>query len=250
MSSAGDVNGDGYADLIVGAPTGGGGKAYVVFGKASGFAADLDMTAIASPDGFRILGEAAGNIAGWSVSSAGDINGDGYDDLMVGAPNFGAGNQGAGYIIFGSPTIGGSVDNVDFEGHTFATPRQPQATRLGRRPRRRPVRHHRRASCRRRRDVMHGGQGNDLMEGPDLAFLLADGGRPPTPVSPPAYHGRRDFRKLQEMETIRLAEAVLTSRSARTRPRLPAQPDHRRDAITNLPSPSTAPTCCRNCRPT
>ena len=66
--SAGDVNGDGFDDLIVGAPHGddGGinaGEAYVIFGKASGFAT-IDLAALTQADGFIIQGEAANDLAG------------------------------------------------------------------------------------------------------------------------------------------------------------------------------------------
>jgi hypothetical protein len=88
VSSAGDVNRDGLADLIVGAdgadPNGNySGKSYVVFGKADGSAINLSDVA-AGNGGFAINGEAKFNISGGSVSSAGDINGDGLDDLIIG----------------------------------------------------------------------------------------------------------------------------------------------------------------------
>src|SRR5829696_7692393 len=87
VSSAGDVNGDGFDDLIIGAkgadPNGyESGASYVVFGQAGGFRANLNLSTLDGTNGFQINGEAAG----FSVSSAGDVNGDGFDDLIIGAP--------------------------------------------------------------------------------------------------------------------------------------------------------------------
>ena len=113
VASAGDVNGDGYDDLIVGARYGGSGagEAYVIFGKASGFGT-INLTGLAPADGFIIQGDDAGDRAGWSVSSAGDVNGDGYDDLIVGAPygDDGGTNAGAAYVIFGKSGGFGTID--------------------------------------------------------------------------------------------------------------------------------------------
>ena len=91
VSSAGDVNGDGFADLIVGAPvparTIDEGESYVVFGKASWAGTpSLDLATLDGTNGFRLIGIDAGDISGCSVSSAGDVNGDGFADLIVGAP--------------------------------------------------------------------------------------------------------------------------------------------------------------------
>ncbi len=118
VASAGDVNGDGYADLIVGAdfadPHGNGsGASYVVFGKAGGFAANIDLSTLDGTNGFEISGEAAGDDSGSSVASAGDINGDGYADMIVGASGAGPHGvqSGASYVVFGK--AGGFTANLD-----------------------------------------------------------------------------------------------------------------------------------------
>jgi hypothetical protein len=90
VSGAGDVNGDGFGDLIIGAhrasPNGAySGASYVVFGKAAGFAANLDLSTLDGSNGFRLAGAADHDFAGSRVSAAGDVNGDGFGDLIIGA---------------------------------------------------------------------------------------------------------------------------------------------------------------------
>ncbi len=90
VSAAGDVNGDGFDDLIVGArfddPNGDrSGASFVVFGKADGTVVELSAIE-AGIGGFVINGVSAFDYSGHSVSMAGDVNGDGLDDLIVGAP--------------------------------------------------------------------------------------------------------------------------------------------------------------------
>ncbi|CAB5500459.1 hypothetical protein THERMOT_1238 [Bathymodiolus thermophilus thioautotrophic gill symbiont] len=105
VSSAGDVNGDGLDDLIVGAHKATSnnkaetGKTYVVFGKTDKNAVNLSTIALGT-GGFVINGENAGDWSGWSVSSAGDVNGDGLDDLIIGAKKANSGN-GKSYVVFG-----------------------------------------------------------------------------------------------------------------------------------------------------
>jgi len=107
VSGTGDVNGDGLADLIVGASDANpgvdtaAGESYVVFGKASPTTVDLDNL---GPGGFRIDGIDAADRSGTSVSGAGDVNGDGLADLIVGASDAdpgGDGGAGESYVVFG-----------------------------------------------------------------------------------------------------------------------------------------------------
>ncbi|MEO8350138.1 MAG: Calx-beta domain-containing protein [Chthoniobacteraceae bacterium] len=119
VSGAGDVNGDGFDDLLVGArgadPNGANsGAGYVIFGQASGFTASVILSTLDGATGFKLLGEATGDLFGFQVSGAGDVNGDGFDDLIVGAlgadPN--GSNSGASYVIFGRPDAFGPTLNL------------------------------------------------------------------------------------------------------------------------------------------
>ncbi|SOD18868.1 integrin alpha [Nitrosomonas ureae] len=113
VSTTGDVNGDGFDDLIVGVSDVGYGISYVVFGKASGFSATMDLSKLNGSNGFRLNVVNANDTRGSSVSTAGDVNGDGFDDLIVGAPR--SSYSGSSYIIFGrSDFTDGKV--VDFPG--------------------------------------------------------------------------------------------------------------------------------------
>lgn len=103
VAGAGDVNGDGLADIIVGAPDtnpGGlaaAGMAYVVFGKTD--TALVDVSALGT-GGFAIASSTAGAHLGASVDGAGDVNGDGLDDVIVGAPDL-MNSQGLAAVVFG-----------------------------------------------------------------------------------------------------------------------------------------------------
>ena len=106
VSTAGDVNGDGYADVIVGADWYDNGQtnegaAFVYYGSASGLSTTADWTA---------EGDQASVYFGSSVSTAGDVNGDGYADVLVGASNYdnGQNDEGAAFVWCGSASGLGS----------------------------------------------------------------------------------------------------------------------------------------------
>ena len=117
VSGAGDINGDGIDDVIVGAygadPYGRNyaGESYVVFGSAQGFSAIIPLASL-HPDnggdgsrGFVLTGDHIGDYSGTPVSAAGDVNGDGVDDFLVGARHghvLGGHPDGATYVVFGS----------------------------------------------------------------------------------------------------------------------------------------------------
>ncbi|MDB9521076.1 DUF4114 domain-containing protein [Dolichospermum circinale CS-1225] len=108
VSDAGDINGDGIGDLIIGSPLSdpdgksNAGVTYVLFGSTEGFDLTLNPSTLNGTKGFVIKGAQADDQSGRSVSNIGDINGDGVDDLAIGAPGINGDNSGAAYIIFGS----------------------------------------------------------------------------------------------------------------------------------------------------
>ena len=76
VSTAGDINGDGISDLLLGAaPNSGAGNSYVIFGSRGGFASSFNLTNLNGTNGFSIPGVAPNGQLGQSVNTAGDING-------------------------------------------------------------------------------------------------------------------------------------------------------------------------------
>jgi len=172
IGKAGDVNGDGYGDLIVRGmdPSGNGASiSYVVFGKAQ-FDATLDLSTLDTTMGFRLESVTAGEGQYGMVSGAGDINGDGFDDLIVGAaaadPN--GEDSGSSYVVFGgdfthSVTFMGDSEDDDFTGTKAAesfVAGEGNDRMIGRGG----------------ADVFHGGPGRDYIRIADSNFQWVDGG--------------------------------------------------------------------------
>jgi hypothetical protein len=157
VSGAGDVNGDGIDDVLIGAPYAdpdgrlpGAGESYVVFGRATGFPAVFELGALDpgaggdGSEGFVVngIGDEENDYSGVSVSEGRDVNGDGLDDLIIGAPSAdpnGQSHAGESYVVFGRttgfpaafdlrelhPALGGDgseglilkgIDNLDYSG--------------------------------------------------------------------------------------------------------------------------------------
>ncbi len=108
VSTAGDVNGDGHAEVIVGAPPYDGGqanegRAFVYHGAAAGLSAIANWTAESNQDGANF---------GWSVAGAGDVNGDGYAEVIVGSytSDNGQVDEGRAFVYHGNSAAGMSLN--------------------------------------------------------------------------------------------------------------------------------------------
>eukprot|EP00820_Chromera_velia_P023665 Cvel_32215.t1-p1 / transcript=Cvel_32215.t1 / gene=Cvel_32215 / organism=Chromera_velia_CCMP2878 / gene_product=Fibrillin-1, putative / transcript_product=Fibrillin-1, putative / location=Cvel_scaffold4959:1-5802(-) / protein_length=870 / sequence_SO=supercontig / SO=protein_coding / is_pseudo=false len=124
VSGAGDVNGDGVDDVVVGAygadPEGrsSAGETYVIFGKrtatAGAFSTELDLSSLDGSNGFTVKGAASNDYSGYCVSGGVDVNGDGLADVLIGAygKDF---SKGAAYVIYGrnTATAGNFAASID-----------------------------------------------------------------------------------------------------------------------------------------
>ena len=120
VTSAGDLDGDGIDDFVIAAPLASpnaltnAGSTYVIFGDVqlgqsgqTGDGGTFALSALAGGNGFRLDGVAAGDRAGDSLAAAGDFNGDGFDDLIIAAPNANnaGANSGSAYVLFGRDPV-------------------------------------------------------------------------------------------------------------------------------------------------
>ncbi|MGE0859957.1 MAG: hypothetical protein AB7P42_12690, partial [Gammaproteobacteria bacterium] len=156
VGAAGDVNGDGFDDLLVGAYAADGvgpdaGATYLLFGRADGFPASLDLGTLDGTNGLRIEGETANDRLGSAVAGVGDVDGDGFDDILVGAPNVNAGGfyAGTAYLVLGRD-ITGTVDLAGGDGNDALTGTIAD-------------------------EVVVGGRGNDVLDGFGGADVLKGG---------------------------------------------------------------------------
>lgn len=129
FDDAGDFNGDGYDDVIVGndGAAGGTGEVIIILGSPHLSSPEHGWTVdgiVGAGHAIRLRGAATGELAGANVAGAGDVDGDGFDDVLIAAPGA-EGGAGAVYLVYGSDTLSGEINlstvgTVDLPAVKFA----------------------------------------------------------------------------------------------------------------------------------
>jgi len=134
VAKAGDLNNDGFDDVVISAVFGSfsnvtNGTVYVIYGSNTNLVGPFNLDAINGTNGVMMYGEIDNEKAGYAISGAGDFNGDGIDDLIIGAPGAKPNGtlSGKTYVVFGNNTINhpfalssiNGVNGVKINGENF-----------------------------------------------------------------------------------------------------------------------------------